>query len=533
MNGLMITLEELIHTMEIHIRKTGATLFRGICLLAVLSLSHVFTAQAQEGGDDALVITDAKSAQIEMGYSWQGFPRTATSASTSQILVEKFIPREVKPDREYSYEIKVTNQSRYRVDQVVLTERLPNNFVLVRANPAPSDRWERVLQWDLGNLSPRQKEIITITGKAVQPGTLEHNGNSEMNISLGQLTSIIDVIEPLFEFNLEAPPSVIITDPIPVELTFRNAGTAPVRGAQLVHSLPEGLLTSDGSRKIEVYIGDLQPGEAKLIDLELQAQSVGVYETTFVATALDGLTAEATMKVAVQKPKLLVEASAPHMRFVGNTVKYDISVKNVGDAVANETTIEQTVPSGMKFLSANEGGLLKGGIVEWKVGSLQPGETKTVQSSLEGVDKFTAEVSATAYAVAAESESAYVSTDIVGIPALVIRMGDINDPVAVGETETYTIQVENTGSLAATGVVIKCILEDTMEFVSTEGPTPSNVVGKVVTFETLPVLDIGQMEEWRAIVRAKQEGDVRFTVSVECDQLTSPVTENEATNFYR
>ena len=39
--------------------------------------------------------------------------------------------------------------------------------------------------------------------------------------------------------------------------------------------------------------------------------------------------------------------------------------------------------------------------------------------------------------------------------------------------------------------------------------------------------------EWRVVVRAADEGDVRFAVEMTSDELTSPVRETEATNLYR
>lgn len=503
---------------------------RVIVLLAMAGTA--IDAAAQDSGPQRLVIDAAQSSAPSRAYSWQGFPITAQTPEDAAILVEKEAPAQVRPDTEYSYEIKVSNRSTDQFDQVELTESLPNGFELSNANPKPEVRG-RVLKWTFNMLAPGQIEYITISGKATRPGTIDHQGQTRLNVSLRQLTSIVAVIEPSLNLLADAPEKVLISDTIPVRLTFRNSGSAQVSDAVLNHELPKGLRTLEGRGAIELLVGDIRPGGVKSFDLNLRADSTGVYETQFVATAADGLRATAHMRTAVQQPRLALEAKAPRKRFVGNVVPYDLIVRNTGDGVARNVNLSQTLPETTEFASANEGGQHQGNAIVWTIGSLQPGEEKTVSARVVAKQIDTISAFAHARADAASEVTASASTEVAGIAAIMLEVGDINDPVPVGGTETYVIRASNQGSLEASAVVLKVTLEEGMEFVSSDGPTKGKVEGDTVTFTGLDRIDPNQAAEWRVVVRARKDGDVRFRAQIESAQLSRPVVENEATNFYR
>lgn len=466
-----------------------------------------------------------------MTYSWQAFPANAPSPDQADVLIEKYVPKEVRPNTDYTVEIVVSNQARYGVDRLVLTERLPENFKLAKATPTPENR-QGILRWDLGNLGSNQRETIEVTGQVSKAGSARHTSDADIEFDLRQATGIVAVVEPVFQFDIQAQDRVVISDMIPVRLQFRNAGSAPVNNARLVHTLPKGLLTADGKSKVEMNIGDLKPGQTRSFDMSLKAESVGKYQSQFTARADDNVAATALLKTSVQKPELTIVAKAPDMRFVGNIINYDITVKNVGDAPAQNLEISQVLSEGTSLASANEGGSAEGTTVKWNLGTLQPGESKTVTSRAVAKQIMTARSVAYAKAKAADQIEGVMVTDVEGIAALLLELSDINDPVPVGEVETYEIQATNQGSLAATGLTVTCTLEEGMEFVKSTGATKAKVEGNKVVFEPLPALSPQASAQWRVVVKARQSGDSRFTASIQSDQLDRPVVENEATHFY-
>lgn len=468
----------------------------------------------------------------QTSYAWQGFPKAAASPTAAEILIEKETPTEVKPGEEYTYRITISNRATYSADELILTEVLPAGFEFVRAVPSAQKDGDE-LAWTIGRLTPGQRRVLTVTGRSNTPGTLRHSGSAQLDFALSPARTEVAVIEPSLELLASGPRNVLITDPIPVTVTFRNAGTDQLRDARLVHTLPAGLLTSEGRSKLELYAGDLGPGDSRVFDFHLRADDLGSYETTFTAVARDGYAANADFATAVQKPQLELTAEAPDRRFVGDIIPYTLTIRNTGDGIARETTVRQSLPEGTALASASENGIAEENGVRWELGDLRPGEKRTVTARLVAKNIMTARSTAEAYAVAADRVTGAMVTDVAGIAALLLTVGDVNDPVPVGDTEIYEIKATNQGSLAATRLVVKCILEDGMEFVSSSGATKARSEGNLVTFEPLPALDPQAEANWRIVVRATKEGDARFTASIESEQLTRPVVENEATHFYR
>jgi uncharacterized repeat protein (TIGR01451 family) len=463
--------------------------------------------------------------------SWKGYPVTANTKQETKLLIERKVPKTVRPKKAYTYELKVTNRSYYNLDEVVLIEKIPDNFTVIDVTPKPDKKLGKSLRWEFGLMAPGQKEVITITGKATKAGTVVHRGQADLNFHLGQMTAIMDVVNPSLFLSVEAPKSLIVTDDFKAIMTFKNTGTATVLGTVLDHDL-KGVRKASGGSKLHLDVGDLQPGESKTFAVNLNAPKKGDFENNFVAKAKDGVSASAKMIVAVKQPKLKIAGTAPAMRYVGNNIAYKISLKNIGDGDAQNLRTVLRVPDGMRFVDANEGGVAGTGTITWNLVSLHPGENKDLIAKLQALRIMKVAASATAQAKAATPVSTTFLTDVQGIPALLLRVDDINDPVAVGETETYKIYVTNTGSLAAKNVAVTCMLENTMELVSSNGPTKAVLKGKRLIFPPMRSLEIGKREVWTVVVKALKPGDVRFGASVKCEQLDSPVTEYESTNFY-
>ncbi|MCG8528327.1 MAG: DUF11 domain-containing protein [Opitutales bacterium] len=500
------------------------------------SLLSPIALMGQLVGDDSAsgssqVISSPESIQQNTNSDWQGFPLTANTPEETMILVSKEVPREVRPGIEYTYKIMVTNNSSFQIDKVVLTERIPSNFSYSSASPEPEVR-DAFLRFEFDALAPRQVEVITVTGSTAGPGEVNHMNDTNLDFGIGPLTSITSVVEPKLGFIVEAPADSIIGDVVPVKLTFRNSGSAPVYDAYLSQVLPDGLLTDDNQDRFDLNIGNLFPGDIKIFDIALLSTSTGSYQVDMLATARDGITANAVLETDVLKPSLSIVAQAPTMRFVGNTIVSEIAVTNNGDGQARNTVLTQYLAAGTEFRTADEGGALQDNTVVWNIGSLLPGETKNVTSRVATDNIMTVRTSAVADAHAADSVEGIMVTDVQGVAAIKLRLGDINDPVPVGDNEVYVVQVDNQGSLAGTGIRLKCILEEGMEYVSASGPAEAMVEGNTVVFDSVPVLAPGAVAEWRIVIKARKAGDVRFTAVVETDQLTEPVEENEATNFY-
>ncbi len=509
-----------------------------------------------------VVKSPKKSSQGEYSHDWKAYPKTAKKPGQAKVLVERETPKTVRPNQDYTYIIKVTNKSYFKVDNVIVTEKLPAGFKLQKAVPAPEIRGND-LKWNLGIMAPDQKEIITVTGRASQTGKLVHRGNSKVNFSLNPMFTMTEVVEPSLHISAKNyPDKVIVGEVFPVQLAVVNVGSTTISDAKLANDLPYNMVTNSGDRKISRLLGSLELGQTKLINLKLKALKTGSFDNRFVVTAKDGVTAKASVKILAQKPNLKLTMDAPKMRFVGNVIHYNLKITNVGDGDAKNLEATLQIPGSIDFVSANEGGKQYGRRIQWRLASLEPKESKELDVRVKAKEIKNIKAVAKVQAFAATPREASVSTSVEGIAALLLEVDDINDPVPVGETETYVIKVTNQGSLPATNIRISCDLEDSMQFKSSKGPT--KVVkgledggksfmktakndtkaeelkagnkklssGNKVIFLPLKSLAPGKEAVWRVVIKALKEGDFRFNVNVVSDQLTRPVSENESTTFY-
>ena len=468
-------------------------------------------------------------------YAWLGYPQPCPTPADAKVLIEKWTPKIVKPGETFAVRLKFKNNVGYSITHTALVEELPKDFKVIKVTPTPDRISRNVVEWKMKNFTTNKITNFTIVGKINDVGSVRYTGKSVLNFETAALAggeSIVDVIAPDLNFDITAPTSSIINKRIPVELTFKNTGTAPVTDAKVFYTLPSGILTYQGKSDIEINIGDLAPSAMKTEKIELKGTKTGAYLLKLAAIADENIQSTASANLRITKPELSISLKAPNKRFVGNVIPYDVDIKNSGDAVAENTVIELTLPDGTTLASINNNGLKTGNVITWSIGSLAVNERKTVSAKVVANRIMTARANATVVADEADQQDIAKNTDVAGISALLCSLIDIHDPVPVGETEEYVLKATNQGSLPSTKITAKCYLEDEMEFVSTSGATKGKFENGVLTFEPLPELAPQAEAKWSIIVKAVKPGDVRFKAEVRSEQLTKPVTMVEPTNFY-
>jgi uncharacterized repeat protein (TIGR01451 family) len=128
--------------------------------------------------------------------------------------------------------------------------------------------------------------------------------------------------------------------------------------------------------------------------------------------------------------------------------------------------------------------------------------------------------------------NAEACTKWTGYPAVLIEVIDTVDPLLVGEMTTYVIRVTNQGTAPDKNVGITCRFPAQISPVSASGSTATKVNGKIVNTTPYPVLQPGQVIEWRVEAKAQSEGDSRLKVDLKTDLLQTPVVEEESTHVY-
>ncbi|KAA3608731.1 MAG: DUF11 domain-containing protein [Planctomycetota bacterium] len=450
------------------------------------------------------------------------------------INIAKVGPARAVVGDEFQYDIQVKAGTGISARGVTVTDTLPAGIRYVRSTPPATVRGQS-LSWNLGDLAQNGSKKVQVTVTAERTG--KFTNCAEVKAEGGSLSdkdcADTVVTAPKLALSLTGPAEVLKCDPIEYKLTVSNGGDAPATNVKISDTLPNGLVTADSKNAVNYTVASLPAGQSKSFTFKASALRGGEFTNRATATADGGLKSEASAKTVVRQPVLKVAKSGPEKRFVGRPVVFDVTVTNTGDGLARDTVLTDRLPAGTEFRSASDGGRLVEGVVTWNLGNLAPKASKkvrlTVMTSQSGVVRNTA--TAKAYCADAVSDSA--ETRVEGIPAILLEVVDVEDPVEVGTNTKYVITVTNQGSAPASNIRITLTLPRQIQYVSSDGPTTARSTANQLSFAPLATLAPKAKATFEVTVKAVGEGDIRTKVSMVSDQSSVPVEETESTYLYQ
>jgi uncharacterized repeat protein (TIGR01451 family) len=468
---------------------------------------------------------------------------TVTSASlayptgvpkTSALLITKSVDSDVRIGKDFTYDIEVQNLTKMELRDVVVTETLGDNLVLKSSEPIAQTSVPGKASWNLGSLAPQAKKTIKVTGSPKGTGFVTTCSSVTYNSEVCVTSRVVD---PKLKLTKSAPAEVLQCDGIPIKLVVSNIGTGTITGLNIEDPLAEGLATKEGRKAITLGVGILKEGQSREFDVVAMPSRTGTFKNSARATADGELTATSNETTTIVRlPVLALTKSGPAKKYIGQEFQYRLVVTNGGDGEARKTIVEDRIPANTTFVSASDGGRRSRGKVTWSLGTLEPKAFRNLTVTVRGKEAGTARNVASAEAYCAKKVEAEAVTEVVGIPAILMEVVDLTDPVQVGQETIYEITVTNQGSATGTNVRITCSFESSMQYLSTDGatsPMAANIGKPQVAMQPLAELAPGARASWKVRVKALTAGDVRFKVSMTSDQTTRPVQETEATYIYQ
>ena len=388
-----------------------------------------------------------------------------------------------------------------------------------------------LLIWNLGNLDPGVERRINIELQPVGEGELDSRATVTFSANSNLHTRIT---RPRLTLAKTGPQTVQVGQPAVFQLVLTNAGTGPATGVMLHDHLPEGLRHANGP-EVETDMGTLAPGENKTIVLETTAVKAGRFVNQAVASGDDGLQALAQVAVVVTQPALTLDKTGPKRLFLGRVGEFHIEVANPGSAPAANAQVIDTLPPEFEFVEASDGGKFDPATraVTWSLGALPAGQKQMI--SVKGLAKGAGDPinQAVAQADGGLEAKASIAVHLEGVPALLLEVVDLEDPIEVGAETVYEIRVVNQGTSATTNLQIIATVPAGMTTRDATGPAPHRLQGQQVIFEKLPSLAAKADALYRVKVVGDKPGDMRFKVQMTSDQLRSPVYEEESTRVYK
>jgi uncharacterized repeat protein (TIGR01451 family) len=315
-------------------------------------------------------------------------------------------------------------------------------------------------------------------------------------------------------------------------VTVKNVGNGVARCVLVTENLPREVEHASGQRVLKFPLGDLQPGECRQIPVRVKALTRCVRVCNTVTTSSSNCeTVSCDCCLDICKSIVKIQKSGPCEQYICKIAPYQITIHNEGDNVIHNVIVTDNAPQNTTIVKA-PGANVCGNRAVWTVPCLNPGESKTFNINLSSQTCGVACNQATVKAADGCGDQAELCTTWKGCSGITACLTDCEDPVCLGQTAFYKLNVRNQGTATDRNVTVTFRFDDKLAPISGSGPTSATVSGNTVTFKAIPCLAPKQSAEFTVRAKSVGAGDARVKAELTSDFLTSPVTEEESTQIF-
>ena len=213
----------------------------------------------------------------------------------------------------------------------------------------------------------------------------------------------------------------------------------------------------------------------------------------------------------------------------GRTVEICLSLRNSGNVTEPSATVSLPIPSDAIVTATTDNGTVADNTVTWKIENLPANATKQVCTVIKTQKPGALSFNPAALGTGATAAASSCATEAVGIPAILLEKSDDPDPVAIGDTTTYTVKVTNQGTADDSNVQVSVAVAPELAPVSSaEGA----IDGQTVTLPVIPKLAPKAAVTYKIVVKGVTAGDGHTKFTLSSDVLKSPIHAEESTTVY-
>jgi len=323
-----------------------------------------------------------------------------------------------------------------------------------------------------------------------------------------------------------------------------NSGTGTAEAVNVAIVIPPGIeyLGQSVGKKEVLNLGNIDAGQTAVRELKVRMRSGGKLDN--IVANITTSNGEGCECIVPPAPTLKVEKSGPQLINNRLPMEYTIVVKNIGSkkAPATNCILTDQLPPFVHFKSASHNGTYDANkhCVTWNLGTLLPEAitSRTIivipQKAGEYVDK--AQVSCDEGIIVTDT----AKTVVRGITALEVSSYDTEDPVEIGGTTTYVIEILNEGFKDVTGLrIVNNIPRGSVVVnVAAKDSTGKDIGNKLsddktqVIFDVVPSLPSGEKVVVKITVKAMEKLQLLNSVAVSYNEFYKTIIVEEPTTTY-
>ncbi|NUM34356.1 MAG: DUF11 domain-containing protein [Candidatus Brocadiae bacterium] len=435
-------------------------------------------------------------------------------------------------DRQMTFRIQYTNVGGDNAYDVEIYDVIPARVVYVEET-AGADPHPAKLEIDRNQDSIAQKITWRI------PGPIPPDGTGEV-----YYTVVCPRPYPKLSCSVSFSPVFLkVGEEGKVICRVTNSGNGVAQDVELFITIPQGLEYKGHSVGMQenIRLGNIEPQHVIEKELLVTMRAGGKLDDIVARiTAANSTGCECSVPPT---PVLTIEKDGPELITNRLPIEYTIAVKNAAtkNASATNCVLTDKLPAFTDFKSASLDGIYdkESHTVTWHLGTLKPGDTASrsviviPQKAGDFVDH--AQVSCDEGITVTDTARTLVR----GITALGVSKYDTEDPVEVGNTTTYIVDVVNEGFKEATGLQAVTEIPEGAEFVDAQGrDEEGNIIafsasGNKVTFEKYPSLMPNAKIVYKVTVKVKAAMNLLCITNITYNEFSKTIIVEEPTHSYQ
>ena len=426
-----------------------------------------------------------------------------------------------------SYELQVQNSDRMALTGLILRMETPPGVQVVASGPGAAaaetektDDGATLLTWSVsqlnaGGMTRLPLQLTSNSARnfavAIEWTVLPQSGVDEIVVKQADL-----------QVALEGPVEVEKHGSNTYRLRVSNPGSAPAKGVKV-------LVSTGAPNGSAVEVGDLNPGQTEIIELDLTFEKAGQVQIGAVASA-GALSRSTNIQVNVRQPVVVAELALPETVLHGSSLLAQVVVGNSGDAPARNLQAALQLPPGTEAVQLPAGVTRDGDKLLWNIAQIPAGQEVSLPIELRLSTPGAQELSLACVGPDGSVTSTKANVTIEAYADLKLLVNDPVAPAPVGAPVTYELTITNRGSRDAKNVHIVAQFSDGIEPDSAVGWNHQVVPGQV-RFETIPQIAAGQSVQLKVIAKAAVAGVHRFRAEVRCEDNEARLVEEESTRY--